>query len=298
VNIAISIGNFDAVHLGHLALVEHARKAVGESGRVEMWSFDPPPVSILDPTIQINHITTFLQRKALLINAGADDVIKITPSEELLGLEPQKYIENVMLDVSPNYFVEGVGFRFGRERKGDLNLLKSLGLKHQFECIEVQSVEVVLQDSTVTKASSSFIRQLLLEGRVADASLMLGRQYELTGTVVKGDCKGRELGIPTANLGNVQTMLPADGIYAGTSIVDGIPFAAAISVGTKPTFGTHERVCEVHLVGFNGEIGEYDWSLTVSFSHWIREQTKFDTIEALTIAIQQDIEQSKKHFKR
>jgi riboflavin kinase/FMN adenylyltransferase len=297
-NTAISIGNFDAVHLGHVALVEHAREAVGERGRVEVWSFDPPPVSILDSTVQIDHITTFSQRKALLINAGADDVIKITPTKKLLGLHPKAYIKQVMDEFSPNFIVEGAGFRFGKNRNGDIHLLQSLGETYNFACLEVQSVEIILQDSTVAKASSSLTRQLLQEGRVADVSCILGRQYELSGIVTQGDERGRKLGIPTANLGNVQTMLPKNGIYSGVSMIDGVTYAAAISVGTKPTFGSHDRVCEVHLIDFEGKIGQYNWPLSVTFSHWIRDQIKFDTVEALTIAIEQDIEQSKNHFDR
>ena len=94
----------------------------------------------------------------------------------------------------------------------------------------------------------------------------------------------------------VETMLPRDGIYAGTAVVDGILYSTAISVGTKPTFGSHARVCEVHLIGFDGEIGKYDWSLTVTISHWIREQVAFDSIESLTIAIEQDIQSAIKRI--
>jgi len=128
------------------------------------------------------------------------------------------------------------------------------------------------------------------DGRVQDVAKVLGREYELSGVVTKGDCRGRELGFPTANLGQVHTMLPRDGIYAGTAIIDGTVFIAAISVGTKPTFGSHARICEAHLIGFDGEIGVYEWPLTVTISHWIREQVAFDSIESLTIAIEQDIQ--------
>ena len=287
---AISIGNFDAVHLGHVALIHAARAAVGKEGRVEMWSFDPPPCSILHPKIQMNQITTFSHRSELLLQAGANAVVQIKPTLELLGLQPEVFIAQITKTHAPDYIVEGDGFRFGNQRKGTIQTLRSLEKQHNFECIEVQGVEITLEDCSVVKASSSMVRSLINEGRMQGAMQMLGREYELCGIVTKGDCRGRELGVPTANLGNVQTMLPRDGIYAGRAMIDGISYIAAVSVGTKPTFGIHARVCEAHLIGFDGEIGQYDWSLTVTISHWIREQMKFDSKETLTIAIEQDIQ--------
>ncbi len=286
---AIAIGNFDAVHLGHAALVEVAREHVGSGGRVVMWSFDPSPVSVLKPDVHIERVTTFSQRCTLLMDAGADEVRRIEPTPELLALEPEDYIARITAEVSPTFFVEGAGFRFGHKRGGTIQTLCTLGEKYHFEVLEVPPVSVVLEGKEV-KASSSMVRQLLNEGRMQDVSCMLGRPYELSGTVIQGDGRGRTLGIPTANLGTIETMLPREGIYAGTATVDDVPYIAAVSVGTKPTFGEHELICEVHLIGFDGEIGLYDWPLTVTISHWIREQITFESIEELTIAIQQDIQ--------
>lgn len=125
---------------------------------------------------------------------------------------------------------------------------------------------------------------------MADVTRMLGREYVLSGIVVPGDHRGRQVGIPTANLGDVQTMLPRDGIYAGSAQIDGTKYIAAISIGTKPTFGINDRVCEVHLIGFDGVIGHYEWPLNVTISHWIREQIAFDSVESLTLAIEEDIQ--------
>jgi riboflavin kinase/FMN adenylyltransferase len=287
---AISIGNFDAVHLGHVALIHAARSAVGRDGKVDIWSFEPPPCSILQPEVEIERITTFEKRKELLLEAGADTVVKLEPTPELLSLEPEAFIEQLVRTDAPDYIVEGAGFQFGKQRKGSIQTLHSLGEAHQFECIEVADIEFSLDGSPNVKASSSMVRSLMKDGRVQDVAKVLGREYELSGVVTKGDCRGRELGFPTANLGQVHTMLPRDGIYAGTAIIDGTVFIAAISVGTKPTFGSHARICEAHLIGFDGEIGVYEWPLTVTISHWIREQVAFDSIESLTIAIEQDIQ--------
>jgi len=287
---SISIGNFDAVHKGHVALIHAARSAVGEEGCVEIWSFDPSPFSVLHPDVQVDRITTFPRRQELLLEAGADSVKQLVPTPELLGLKPEAYIAQITEMHTPQYIVEGAGFRFGNNRAGTIQTLHSLGKQHNFECIEMQGIEVTLQDYSIVKASSSIVRSLIKEGRMQDVIRMLGREYELSGVVTEGDCRGRELGVPTANLGDVQTMLPRDGIYAGKAIIDDIPYIAAISIGTKPTFGSHDCVCEAHLIGFDGEIGQYDWPLTVTISHWIRDQIKFDSEETLTIAIEQDIQ--------
>jgi riboflavin kinase/FMN adenylyltransferase len=299
VSTAISIGNFDAVHVGHVALIHAARSAVGSDGSVEIWTFEPPPCSILQPEVQIERITTFDIRKALLLEAGANQVVKLEPTPGLLSLEPTAFIEQLVKTGAPDYIVEGAGFRFGHQRTGSIQTLQSLGQQYQFECVEVAGVEISLDGSTnMKKASSSLVRSLIKEGRVQEVAKVLGRYYELSGIVTKGDCRGRELGVPTANLGKVDTMLPRDGIYAGTANVDGTLFIAAISVGTKPTFGSHDRVCEAHLIGFDGEIGQYDWPLTVTLSHWIREQVTFDSIESLTIAIEQDIQSAIELYER
>jgi len=287
---AISIGNFDAVHKGHIALVRAARSAVGVDGLVEMWSFEPPPVTILRPTEEIHRITTYTERKRLLEQAGADVVHKLEPTERLLNLSPEEFIQQVVSPKSPDFIVEGEGFRFGHQREGSIETLNSLGPKYQFESIEVKPVSVDIEQEGSVRASSSLARRLLSEGRMRDVENVLGRGYSLMGEVVKGDCRGRELGVPTANLGSVETMLPRDGIYAGFAFVDGERFIAAVSVGTKPTFGEHDRTCEVHLIGYDGEIGAYGWTLNVTISQWIREQKAFDSIDSLTIAIRNDIQ--------
>jgi riboflavin kinase/FMN adenylyltransferase len=129
-----------------------------------------------------------------------------------------------------------------------------------------------------------------MNGNVEDAATMLGRDVQISGIVAKGDQRGRAMGIPTANLSQVETMLPKDGIYAGTSEVDGETYIAAISVGTKPTFGVHDRVVEAHLIGFDGDLHHYGWSLTVTISHWMREQVTFDSTQGLRTQIEADIQ--------
>ena len=287
---AVAIGNFDAVHCGHFELVQTARELVGSGGGVEIWSFYPPPVSILAPEVQVDRLTTFEQRSNLLIDAGADKVRKIVPSREFLSKTPEDFIAGVVEESSPDVFVEGEGFRFGKDRTGTADTLRFIGERLGFSLVELGSVIVKLGDHSEVRASSSMVRTLLKNGRVEDASIMLGREVQCSGIVTEGDQRGQAMGTPTANLTKIETMMPRDGIYAGTAIVDGETYIAAISIGTKPTFGKNDRVLEAHLIAFDGVLHQYGWPLTVTISHWIREQVTFDSIDALRIQIESDIQ--------
>ena len=292
---AISIGNFDAVHLGHVALVEAARAVVGNKGRVEMWSFDPSPISVLRPEQHIDRLTTFKNRESLLLDAGADAVKQMVPTKELLSQTPESFISGIVEKSDIHCIVEGEGFRFGKNRAGTCGTLEELGQKLGFSNVVVKGVEVTLRDHSIVLASSSMVRWLLNAGRVEDAAIMLGRQVQLSGMVCSGDRRGRSLGIPTANLHGVETMLPRDGIYAGFVSIEGDKtYSAAVSIGSKPTFGVHDRVCEVHIIGYDGAEDHYDWPLTVTITHWIRDQLRFDSREELTRAIDKDIERVNK----
>ena len=288
--IAISIGNFDAVHLGHIALVDTARQVVGCDGRVELWSFDPSPVSVLQPDHQLDRLTTFSDRSSLLLKAGADEVKQIVPTESLLSSSPKKYIAEIVERTPFDYIVEGEGFRFGKNRAGTCETLTELGEEYGFQTVIVDGVEVALKDHSIVKASSSMVRWLLHAGRVEDAAIMLGRNVTVRGIVSPGDRQGRALGYPTANVHHIETTLPRDGVYAGHVTIDSDQkYPAAISIGTKPTFGEHDGVCEVHIIGYDGAEGHYDWPLTVTISHWIRDQLRFDSKEELIHAIDQDV---------
>jgi len=298
VNIALSIGNFDAVHHGHVAIVKAARTAVCE-GKVVIWSFNPSPTAFLHPEMEVERLTEFSKRSDLLIQAGADEVVELVPTADLMHQPPEVFVANFAEVLSPQFIVEGEGFRFGKNREGTLDELVRLGSKYEFSTTKVSPVEVTLQDQSVHRASSSLVRTLIKNGRVEDAYLVLGRPVSVSGTVAKGDQRGRSIHFPTANIEQVQTLLPADGIYAGHgTLEDGTSFPAAISIGTKPTFGKHERACEAYLIGFEGEQGIYGWKLELSFDYWLRDQIRFDSVEELKTAIQDDVEKTTRLLER
>jgi len=288
---AVSIGNFDGVHRGHLALIDAARCAVGREGRVIVLSFDPPPVTVLRPGTMIERLTDFRTRAELLRAAGADEVHRLEPTAHFLSFDVDAFLRWLHDEHRPDFVIEGGDFRFGAKRQGSVTDLRTRGAEFGFRAVIVDAVTVSLMNQQVVKASSSKIRWLLKQGRVADAARVLGRPYELQGDVVQGDQRGRDLGVPTANLESRDLLLPADGIYAGRAVrPDGSAFPAAISVGTKPTFGDWPRTCEAHLIGYDGPLDDYGWEIRLAFTNWMRDQIRFDGLESLAEQIHRDLQ--------
>ena len=170
----------------------------------------------------------------MLLEAGADEVVALTPTKELLSQSPEQFVKYFVKSVSPQFVVEGEGFHFGRNRSGTLADLQEMGPSYAFSTIRVPPVEIALRDRSIHRASSSLVRKLIKLGRVEDATIVLGRPVTIMGTVVEGDQRGRLMHFPTANIGKIETLLPAEGIYAGRGVLeDGTVFPAAISIGTK-----------------------------------------------------------------
>jgi riboflavin kinase/FMN adenylyltransferase len=318
---AITIGNFDGVHLGHSRLVQAARSAVGPPGRVVVLSFETHPFALLRPDAVPPRLTTFAQRTAWLSDAGADEVVALHLSRELLAQTPEEFIARIAAQFSPSFIVEGPDFHFGRGRTGSIKTLRQLESKHHYRMLVIDPVEAALSDQSVVRVGSSMIRWLLKNGRARDAKMLLGRPYELVSTVISGDKRGREIGMPTVNLAPNECMLPDDGIYSGVALIEkskvqspkvqnptglvkdvdfghldfGRSFPAAISVGTKPTFGEHPRICEAHLIGYNGPLDDYGWTVRLRFHDWLRDQLTCSNVDLLIDQLKRDIEKVARH---
>lgn len=290
----LTIGVFDGAHLGHRALVERAREladAHAGGASVLAMAFDPLPRAVLAPGSEPPRLTAFEERADLLLEAGADEVLRLEPSAELLGLTPERFVDGVLMPLGPAAVVEGPDFRFGAKRAGDVSTLERLGRDRGFSVEVVGPVEVDLCDQSVVTASSSRVRWLLERGRVADAGRVLGRAYEMAGEVAKGDQRGRTIGFPTANL-HCETMPPGDGVYACVATLDdGRSIPAAVNVGERPTFEGVERRVEAHLIGFTPDSGspEYGWTLRLEFVSRLRDQVRFGGVEALTAQLARDV---------
>lgn len=267
---SVAIGTFDGVHRGHLRVIDAARRA---GLRTSVVTFDPHPRAVLGGPVEL--LTTLERRLELLAAAGVDDVLILPFDEELAALSAEEFAEQMLRGIGAEAVAAGETFRFGRGRKGDLDLLARLGL-------DVRRV------SLLENVSSSRVRELLHAGDPEGAATLLGRPPEVEGIVVRGDARGRELGFPTANLDVPEDLLvPPDGVYAGSSR----DRRAAVSIGTNPHFDGVERRVEAHLLDFDGDL--YGERLVVEIWSAIRGQRRFDSLEALVAAISDDVERTR-----
>ncbi|XAL99478.1 bifunctional riboflavin kinase/FMN adenylyltransferase [Phycisphaeraceae bacterium D3-23] len=296
----ITVGNFDGVHLGHQAIVRAARERAGpiDGCGVLAVTFDPPPIAVLKPRGAPLQVASLADRERWLRAAGADRVEVLTPDPAMLGLSAQAFIERLVADHGAVGFVEGEDFRFGKGRGGDMAVLRAMGDAHGFAVHTLGRLEAPLSDGTNAPVSSSLVRGLIGRGRVEDTAVCLGRPWEVTGLVVKGEQRGRTINIPTANLDPAcytGLVVPMDGVYAGAATLDdGTLYPAAISVGNKPTFGGQVQTIEAHLVGFTPDNPDalYGRPMTLRFARWVREQYPFANADELVTQLRRDIDQA------
>ena len=280
----VAIGNFDGVHLGHRSmlarLVERARER--RAPAVAM-TFEPHPIHLLRPHLAPPRLTTIDRKAELIARSGADALIVYPTDRALLDLTPQEFFERFLLgELRASGLVEGPNFFFGRDRAGDVRLL------HELCFTAGLTLDVVPAITVAGRAvSSSTIRELLASGAVDQAAQLLGECYRVRGDVVRGAERGRTIGFPTANLAGVETMLPEDGVYAGRVHHGGHAYAAAINIGSNPTFGEERRKIEIHLIDFAGDL--YGTRLDVEFVRRLRDTRTFAGVNELRRQLQADI---------
>lgn len=287
---SLAIGNFEGVHLGHQRIVQTARiLAANEKLPVVAMTFDPPPELVIRPEGPPRRITPIEEKCRLLLSAGADHVVVASSSLQLLAMPPKEFVQTIIVSqLAARYVVEGRDFHFGAKRGGDINLLGLLGCQYGFA---VHVVEAVMLDFPAgpQRISSTLIRQLVARGNVEDARRCMNRPYTAHGLVVSGEGQGKLLDFPTVNLGPCEQIIPADGVYAGRAVIEGQSFAAAISVGHKPTLGpSPQQYIEAHLLDASGDF--YGQAMALSFLHRLRDQEKFADQAALKAQIAEDVE--------
>jgi riboflavin kinase / FMN adenylyltransferase len=264
---AVAIGSFDGVHRGHRAAIE---AAVGTGLRSTVVTFDPHPRRVLGYAVEL--ITTLQRRLELIEEIGPDELLMLEFTEELSHLEPEEFVRAVLEPLGARVVVAAESFRFGKARRGDVELLRRLGL-------EVRDVPLV------EGVSSSRVRELLKEGAVVVAAALLGRPAEVEGTVVSGDQRGGTLGFPTANIAvEPELLVPAHGIYAGAAG----GYRAAASVGVNPHYGGTERRIEAFLLDFEGDL--YGQRLRLELWERLRDERAFASEEDLVRQIAADVE--------
>jgi riboflavin kinase / FMN adenylyltransferase len=291
----VAIGVFDGVHMGHRVIISRAVGAARQSGLpAVLLTFEPHPAEVVRPEEAPLRLTSLADKAALVADLEIDAMLVLAFTPELSHLEPEDFIREVLRDtLHAQTVVVGDNFRFGRRAAGDVGVLRALGPSYGYGVDAVGLVEV--EGRTV---SSSEIRSYIARGDVEDAAILLGRLPSVTGPVVRGDARGRELGYPTANLAlEPRTAVPADGVYAGWLVRHDpeVRSAAAISVGTNPTFEGVARRVEAFVIGATvqpGEVGYldlYDEVVRVEFAHRLRAMVRFETIEDLVGQMARDV---------
>jgi riboflavin kinase/FMN adenylyltransferase len=243
---------------------------------------------VLHPGSERPPLTTIPQRAELLHAIGADHIIVLQTSPALLALSPEAFFEDVLLrQLGAKAIVEGYDFRFGRARAGNNEVLHALC---QGAGVAFEEVPQLLDGGE--PVSSSRVRSALVNGNVSRAAELLNRPYQLTGTVIPGARRGRTIGFPTANLADVLTVLPGNGVYAVRALVEGQIFPAAANIGPNPTFGEDAQKIEVHLIDFTGDL--YGKTLSVDFVAKLRDTRPFGGVKELIGQLKYDVEHAKR----
>jgi riboflavin kinase / FMN adenylyltransferase len=267
---AVAIGTFDGVHRGHRAAID---ETVAAGPRSTVVTFDPHPRRVLGYEVEL--VTTLERRLELIEEIGPDELLVLEFTPELSRLQPEDFVREVLEPLGTRVVVASEAFRFGQGRRGDVDLIRRLGL-------EVRLVE------PVEGVSSTRIRELLRAGDVTAAAALLGRPHEVEGVVVSGDQRGGTLGFPTANIAVEPGLLvPAHGIYAGSAL----GYRAAASIGVNPHYGGSERRIEAFLLDFEGDI--YGERLRLELWDRLRDERAFASEDELVRQIAADVEAAK-----
>jgi riboflavin kinase/FMN adenylyltransferase len=288
----LTIGNFDGVHKGHLALfdkVKERAKAIG--GQSVVMTFEPHPLKIMRPANGPRLITHTGQKLELIEKAGIDIIVCVSFDREFAAISARDFVSKILVQkIGIKEIVVGYDYTFGHNREGDMNSLREMGTELGFIVHLVGPVQI---DHTLV--SSTSIRRLVQEGRLGEAKVLLGRDFEVQGIVVKGqDRGGRLLGFPTANLNPHGELLPKRGVYAVQLVIDDAFYNGVTNVGYNPTFGDTGLTVETHVLDYSGDL--LGKTIKVHFIKRLRDEKTFKTFEELSSQIAHDITQAKEVF--
>lgn len=290
----LALGNFDGLHRGHLKIIERVRRGAAEHGGIPMaMTFDPHPPRVVRPDKAPPLLMTKEQRLEALDRAGIRAVAVVRFTHEMSQWDPEMFVRGVLVDwLRVSEVWVGANFLFGHERAGNFTSLRTLGQRFGFRAEKIDPVRY--KEFVV---SSTRIRRLVAEARMDEAAALLGHQYYLDGQIVHGQHRGRDLGFPTANLETANELIPPFGVYATTLEVDGIVHAGMTNIGVRPTFADGTRpTIETHVLGFDGDL--YGRRVRLAFVQRIRDERKFDDVDALKTQIEADKRRAERLFTR
>ena len=285
----VLIGVFDGVHKGHQLLLNRA-KEIADGRNIVALTFDPHPMQVLAPDRAPTLLTTLADRVELLKIHNADQVAVLKFNEKFAAMAPEDFVKDVLVgQLTASTIIVGKNFTYGHKAAGNVDSLIKDGLRFNFT-VDVQDLE----SGEGEVISSSRIRNLITAGKVEEARTLLSRPHRLDGIVVHGEKRGREIGYPTANLGNIDGQtIPNDGVYAGWLTVGINYWPAAISIGTNPTFaGVRARQVEAYALDQEG-LDLYDKSASIEFGWRLRDTLKFDGLEPLLVQMKLDCDQAR-----
>ena len=276
---AVTIGKFDGVHAGHRAVIEQLRTVAADRGlAATVVTFDRHPLSLLRPELCPEALVSQQQKLELLEGAGVEATLTLTFDRAFSEMPAEQFILSVLVEsLHAKVVLVGSDFRFGARGAGNVELLREVGQVHGFDVVVIDDVA----PEGERRVSSTWVRELLSEGRVDAAADLLGGPHTIRAVVVHGEQRGRTMGYPTANLSPaIEGFIPADGVYAAWLTVDGTRYAAAVSIGNNPTFeGVPEKQVEAHALDQNLDL--YDRTVEVSFVRYVRGMQKFPGMDAL-----------------
>jgi len=290
----LALGNFDGLHRGHLKVVERVKRGAAEHGGIAMaMTFDPHPPRVVRPDKAPPLLMTKDQRLDALGRAGIHCVAVVRFTRELSQWDPETFVRTVLVEwLRVSEVWVGANFLFGHERSGNFTTLRTLGQRYGFRAEKIDPIRY--KEFVV---SSTRIRRLVAEGRMDEAAALLGHPYSLTGTIVEGRRRGREIGFPTANLQTANELIPPNGVYATTLTIDGIVHAALTNIGLNPTFGDcTTATIETYVLHYDGDL--YGRAVQLGFVQRFRDERRFDDVDALKAQIEADRRRAERLFTR
>jgi riboflavin kinase/FMN adenylyltransferase len=290
----LALGNFDGLHRGHMKIIDRVRRRAGERGGTPAaMTFDPHPPRVVRPDKAPPLLMTKAQKLEALGRSGMQGVAVLRFTADVSKWEPEVFVRTVLVEWL--HVVEvwvGANFLFGHARAGNYSVLRSLGARYGFRS---ESIDPVRYKDFVV--SSTRIRRLIAEGRVDEAGALLGHHYFIDGTVQRGAGRGREIGVPTANLQSVNELVPPSGVYATTVTLDGVVRPSITNIGMRPTFGDVQApVIETHIFDFEHDL--YDRGLRLAFVQRLRDERAFPDVDALRAQIDADCRSARRLFGR
>lgn len=286
----VLIGNFDGVHVGHQSLIALAQKLLkSEGGNIVVITFKPHPREVI-LNKKIDLIVPYDEKRRLLNLYGVDIVDEIEFNDSMLKMSSLQFANDFIINkYKPSHIIIGENFRFGHQASGNSKFLEKISNNRY----EVHSLNI--QKVGSSPVSSTYIKQLLIQGDVNKVKDFLGRNYSLNGIVVKGEQRGREIGFPTTNLETGWRFFPKPGVYVSFVEIDNKKHQSITNIGFRPTFGSFNLQIESHIFNFNEQV--YGKNITIEFLTRIRDEKKFETVEKLIENIEMDVTFAEKYFK-